>query len=306
MKLSEMESLRRKIIIGYSFLVCFFILFVLGITYYYIKFVKTRNDLVIMSFVGIVILIIFIIFLRLIKKDYDLYCSSYKKVFVYKALEKKFDNLIYNPKSGMPKSVIWGTHMMDLGDYYLSNDLISGKYHNTNFMQADVRIKNEYYYTDSNGNVHSYQVDTFYGKWLVFEFNKKFKYNVQVREKSFKNAKVDSSYSAYGYHKVSMENEKFNRKFLVYTEMEHDAFYLLTPHMMERIQNISDIIDGDLLLCFVDNELHIGLNNNQDSFEASILKGSKTIDKQINKDIEIITSFIDELNLSNDLFRKEV
>ena len=77
---------------------------------------------------------------------------------------------------------------------------------------------------------------------------------------------------------------------------------------MEKIQKLINTIDGKVILCFLDNKLHVGIQNNKDSFEHSIFKKineSKVI-QTISKDIKLITSFVDELDLDNDLFRREV
>ena len=75
---------------------------------------------------------------------------------------------------------------------------------------------------------------------------------------------------------------------------------------MERIQNLGKNSGGKILLCFVDNKLHIGLCNNKDSFEPpSVFKKideTKELEK-VSRDMKIITNFIEELNLDNDLFK---
>jgi hypothetical protein len=76
---------------------------------------------------------------------------------------------------------------------------------------------------------------------------------------------------------------------------------------MEKLKNISNKVKGKLLFCFIDNKLHIGIYNREDSFEHSIFQkiNEEQVIKNISKDITLITNFIDELNLDNDLFRKE-
>ncbi len=83
---------------------------------------------------------------------------------------------------------------------------------------------------------------------------------------------------------------------------------ILTPHTMESIKNLKKNIDGTILLCFIDNKLHVGLQNGKDSFEASIWKkiNEEEINQKLDIEIKEITNFIDELKLDNDLFRKEV
>jgi len=298
---NKIEKLRKNISIKYILIIISVILLISTILVIIFTDYNMKSLLIICA----LFIIIISILLLSMRNEYPTYVSSFKKVYVFNALKKKFTNLYYNGK-GMPSSVIWATHMLDMGDIYLSNDLISGKYKKTDFMQADVRIRKVETVVDSEGNVSENIRDYFYGKWLVFDFNKKFKYNVQVRERNFNHAIVSNDRSKYGYKEVKMEDERFNRVFKIYTENEHDAFYILTPQMQQRILKIRDIIKGDLLLCFINNELHIGINNHSDSFEPKIFKKEHEIEEYINKDIEVITNFIDELDLDNDLFRKEV
>ena len=39
--------------------------------------------------------------------------------------------------------------------------------------------------------------------------------------------------------KVKMEDVDFNRMFKIYAENELDAFYILTPNMMEKIKKLN-------------------------------------------------------------------
>ena len=77
---------------------------------------------------------------------------------------------------------------------------------------------------------------------------------------------------------------------------------------MEKIKTLTTNINGKVLFCFIDNKLHVGLQNNKDSCEHSVFKkiDEKQIIENISKDIKLITNFVDELDLDNDLFRKEV
>ena len=77
---------------------------------------------------------------------------------------------------------------------------------------------------------------------------------------------------------------------------------------MEKIKNLARTVSGKLLLCFINNELHIGLYNYKDSFEHSVYKkiDEEKINDDISKEIKIITNFVDELDLDNSLFRREV
>ncbi len=233
---------------------------------------------------------------------------AFKETFVLKSLESNFTDLIYKPESGLDESVISRTGMIDMGDRYSSNDFISGKYKNINVVQADVHIEEEHETTDSDGDTHTTWVTIFRGRWMVFDFNKPFKANIQVCQKGFGNSKLNSRGTKKKYQKVMMEDQVFNNNFRIYAQDEHEAFYILTPTLMEKMKNLTNKIPGKLLFCFVNNQLHIGIYNNKDSFEHGIFTkiDEEKVTQEISQDIRLITNFVDELNLDNDLFRKEV
>lgn len=233
---------------------------------------------------------------------------AYKNTFVLQSLKSVFDDLEYNPERGFDYNVIKNTGMMYMGDRYSSNDYVKGKYKNINVEQADVHIEEQVTTTDSDGNTTTHYETLFMGQWMIFDFNKSFSANVQVCGKRFYNAKRGNWGSSLKYKKVEMEDAEFNKMFRVYAVDAHEAFYILTPSLMGRIKKLSNSIKGSLLLCFIDNKLHVGISNNKDAFEASVfrkLDESKIIDS-IAGEIKLITNFVDELNLDNDLFRKEV
>lgn len=234
--------------------------------------------------------------------------NGFKNKYVLSSLNKIFTNLKYFPDKGLDYGVIANTRMMDMGDRYSSNDYFEGKYKNVNVKQADVHIEEEQQTTDSDGHTTTTWVTIFEGKWMIFDFNKTFTANVQVSQKGFGNSRVNNWGEKNKYKKVEMEDAEFNKMFRIYAQNEHDAFYILTPSLMEKIKNLARTVSGKLLLCFINNELHIGLYNYKDSFEHSVYKkiDEEKINDDISKEIKIITNFVDELDLDNSLFRREV
>lgn len=232
---------------------------------------------------------------------------AFKKTFVEKSLNSVFTDLKYEPEKGLDYSVIRNTGMMDMGDRYSSNDYISGKYKNINVVQADVHIEEEHQSTDSDGHTTTTWVTIFRGRWMIFDFNKQFKANIQVAQKGFGNARLYNRGTGR-YQKVMMEDQAFNNNFRTYAQDDHTAFYILTPSLMERIKRLTNSVSGKLLFCFIDNKLHIGLQNGKDSFEHSIFKkiDEEKVTNEISQDIKLITDFVDELSLDNTLFRREV
>ena len=236
------------------------------------------------------------------------FIKAFKDTFVLKALQSVFTDLVYEPEKGLDESIIRNTQMMNMGDRYSSNDYISAKYKNINVVQADVHIEEEHESTDSDGHTTTTWVTIFRGKWMIFDFNKTFKANIQVSQKNFGNSRIKNWGQTVKYKKVMMEDQAFNNQFKTFAQDEHDAFYILTPSLMEKIKKLAGSVQGKLLFCFIDNKLHIGLQNGKDSFEHSIFSeiNEEKVTNEIAQDIKIITNFVDELSLDNDLFRREV
>lgn len=256
-------------------------------------------------FVGAVLT--FIIAMICCHKQAREYSLAFKNYFVKSSLEKIFTNLRYQPESGIPRATIASTNMMFMGDRYSSNDLVTGRYKDIGFTQSDVHIEEERETRDSDGNTRTYYVTIFKGRWMIFDFNKTFKADVQVSQKGFGNNKVNTWFSNTKFEKVEMESQDFNKNFNVYAQQPLDAFYILTPKIMEKVKNLDEKNEGKLLLCFIDNKLHVGIYNHEDSFEHGSV--FKQIDEEktrnnISTDIQKITMFVDELELDNDLFKK--
>lgn len=231
--------------------------------------------------------------------------AIFKEEFVKDALRSVFDNLTYDPKSGIDRETIADTGMLYMGNRFSSNDLISGTYKDVKFIQSDVQIQDVETHVDSEGHSHTEVHNILIGKWMIFDFNKTFKANIQVKSKFFSYSNLGFKLGESKYKTVKMEDEDFNKKFTIHAQDEHDAFYVLTPQLMERIKSLNEGLKGKMMFCFIDNKLHVALNNNKDSFEYSVLKklDENVIKDYVSGEIRIITDFVDKLNLENVIFK---
>lgn len=219
--------------------------------------------------------------------------KAYKQGIVLGALQKVFTDITYDFERGIEKKVISDTKMIHMGNHYRANDYVKGKYKDIGFEMSDVEIEE-----DQGKDT----VTLFSGQWFIFDFNKSFKADIQVRDIGFSSASV-----SWGqFQEVTLEDVQFHRMFWVYAKNQLDAFYVLTPQVMERMKKLKDMIDGNLLFCFIDNRLHIAVENNKDLFEPSFYKMA-TLEQDQKKafdEMKIITEFIDVLQLDNTLFKK--
>lgn len=264
------------------------------------------------------VFIIFIIFIEIIfgiammiiikniinGKDIKKFNKEYKNIYVLNFLKQNFENIIYKPEEGITKKEIKKYNTLNLGDKFTSNDYICGTYKNVKFEQSDIHIQEKYEEEDKDGNKIITWETIFEGRYMIFDFNKNFKSNVQVISNDFIKRSLPH---IKNNKKVKLEDIEFNKMFKIYSEIEHDAFYILTPHFMEKIKKLYKELDAPIKLTFMENKLHVAVNNGDDSFEYNVLNpiNEEEIEQDIIKDIKLITDFVNELNLDNNLFKKE-
>ena len=242
-------------------------------------------------------------------KEYSEYKKAYKTYFVAKSLASVFVNLSYSHDAGLSKDILDTTNMIDTGDYYNSNDFVSGEYKDVSFTQADVCIKKKETNTDSNGNTNTTYITTFEGRWMIFEFPKKFNFRLEIASKDFVSNRIPGSTlskTTRKFQKIAVESIEFNKQFEIYAEDGMEAFYILDPAFIEKIQKLKTDFDAPILLCFIDSKLHVGICNKKNAFEPP--KPSQPLNEKIefakvNSDIKVITKFIDSLNLNKKIFK---
>lgn len=242
---------------------------------------------------------IYILLSHVINADVIKYTNMFKNVITYRLFNEIFTGVVYNPNIGFEKSVIEETLMAKIGDIYDSSDYVCAKYKNVNFQMSNARIVRVYHSSDGD------QYKTmFFGQWLILDFNKKIVSDVQVVEKNFWPFSTDANISKLDLQKVETEDALFNEIFNIYAENEYDTFYVLTPHIMEKIIKLREIINKKLLFCFSNNKLYIGIQNDRFLFTHNI-DNELDLEQEKNniiRDMKIITDFVDILDLDINVF----
>lgn len=279
------------------------------------KFAVLNNSFTDSNIIFFIFLLIFgsmFIFISIIlffqmryRKLYNEYLSKYKSVIVSDGIKEAFakmnvENLSIDYDIGIPIETIKESKMMQIGNHYESSDLYSGTYKDVDFECSDVLIQE--ISSDSDGG--TYTTTYFMGQWYVIEFNKEFQGEFQVCEKKFR---FSDLLSIENIEQVKVEDEEFNKLFYIFSTNAHSVFYVLTPHIIEAIKEINNTIEGDLIFCFFNSKLHIGVLNYNDNF-TSTFSVARKIDieqekEKIKKEVSPVIKFIDELRLDKKIFK---
>ena len=240
--------------------------------------------------------IIMVFFLLKNRRALAEYRSLYKTVFVEEALQEAFPGCVYEANAGIGEVELARLGMVNTGDIFHSEDLVTGDYHGLKFKQADVLIRERD--EDSDGNTT--YVTLFRGRWAIFDIKKNFDFKLAVVGKSFRVASLRNNDKLHKFRKIELESDGFHGRFNVYAQDGFEAFYLLDPAFMTRVEKLGEACQNRVALFFVGGELHIAVNNFENSFEAASMH--KEIDKKaeiekVKKDIRLITDIVDSLKL---------
>ncbi len=224
---------------------------------------------------------------------YESFKRLYKEFIVKKPLDESFDNLNYEWANGFSIETIqsffpYTSHPKDTN---YSEDLIQASYKGIPFELSDVMV----YFNASGNNKY------FMGRMMVIDLPDKLTNSVQIFSKTF-----TKNYNLPYLPDIEMDSVEFNRNYIVKAANPHDAFYLLTPHMMEHIDKLSKRFEGIAIHAF-GNKIAFALrNNNTNSFDPAKWYKKVNYQDELSKvyreidDIKAIISVINDLGSNSE------
>ncbi len=219
------------------------------------------------------------------KKDLRL---LYKQIFVEEPLKRNFQDVTYQPDNGFNREVVRNFNLCKMGNRYFTEDYIKASYNGVTFEMADVIVR----YHQKSGD-DDITITYFQGRMLVFYLPDKSLSSVRVYSESFRNRAIDKKEAKEEY--VQMESVDFNSRFDVFAPNAHDAFYLLTPPLMERLMALTSKYKS-IAFNVTGNMVALGFNEpGNDAFDSKNLYGEINYEDEIVKvqnDIEDIKSII--------------
>ena len=207
------------------------------------------------------------------------------------------DAVEYNP---------WGTinpgSMVFPFDYNCANgsDHIKVVYHGVNVELGDIELIDESEVTDEEGRTEKTRNTQFKGQWLTCDFGKELAGEVYISERTKKTRKSLKS-------DVTMDNEQFAKRFCARANDPQEAYYILTPHMMEYITSMADKSGGTVYLSFLRNgKMHVAVQTGHDFFELGKTNTDvETLRQKFLGELRWFTDIVDTLRVEDTLYKKE-
>ena len=239
---------------------------------------------------------------------------QYKKLVVPSILKEIDPGLSYNPSGCIPKEEFRRSKIFTNSiDSYHGEDLVFGSYKGIPVRFSELKVQEKH----SDGKNTTYH--TFFdGVFMIADFNKDFKYSHWVLP--------DSAEAAFGQvfgnflqklslpgrgHMTRMEDPAFEKKFVVYTEDDVEARYILTPKLMHTMLKLSERFRkgaSRIAFAFMDSNVNIAIpiEGGRDLFEMPSRGdlGEETARKTM-EELKDILSVFDVMELDLRLWSKE-
>ena len=181
------------------------------------------------------------------------------------------------------------------------SDHIKAVYNGLNIELGDIELIDETEDTDiETGQTETSRNTQFKGQWLTCDFGKELSGEVYISEWTKKDRRSMKS-------NVTMDNEQFSKRFCVRADNPQEAYYLLTPHMMEYIITMADKSGGTVYMSFLRNgKMHVAVKTGRDFFELG--KSNADVGKLRQKflgELRWFNDIVDTLRVEDTLYKKE-
>ena len=107
---------------------------------------------------------------------------------------------------------------------------------------------------------------------------------------------------------VTMDNEQFSKRFCVRADNPQEAYYILTPNMMEYIISMADKSGGIVYISFLRNgKMHVAVKSGRDFFELG--KSNANVEQLRQKfldELRWFTDIVDTLRVEDTIYKKVI
>lgn len=302
-KLQELEK-ERKNVRYRIFMVSGFLILLAIIIAALFSDAMTNSNLPIFLLFALFALITFVS--RFIAKDYR---ENFKHNIIKELIHAIDNSLHYNKESYVREHHFVLSDLFGKPDRINGNDHVSGKIDGISLEFSDLHAEKKH--KDSKGRTSWSTL--FQGLFIISEFPKNFQGKTLIfpdtAQKTFgdfigqwlqsKNVTKDAL--------VKMDDPEFEKEFVVYSNDQIEARYILSHSLMQRLVEFQKKSEQPLYVSFHQNKIFLAINYGKDLFEPTIF--STLLDYKLAmeyiKTLNMTIGIVEELKLNQKLWSKK-
>lgn len=260
------------------------------------------------------ILIAIVIYSIVTNNANNQYSSGFKHM-VTPQIVKNFGDLTYSPQSGLSESAFKCANLYQNPDRYSSEDLIEGYVGATRLQMSEVHAEDRQQRTNSKGHTTTTYTTIFKGLFVIADFNKKFNGITYVLPEDFSGflgsfgRGIQSLGGTLGGRGalVQLEDPEFERNFVVYSNDQAEARYILSSALMRRLLSLKQHFNGNISAAFIGGTLYLMISKQDNWFEPPSLNTPLTFEgiETTLRQLQMATGIVEELDLNTRIWSKQ-
>lgn len=257
------------------------------------------------GFLALILLVAGLIAIGIYASNKSGFVAVFKEKIVRKVIHYINPTFQYSPKLCINRDDYYSSGLyLTQWDDYNGDDYVEGQLDKTYFCFSELHTQ----YRKQSGKT-SHNVTIFKGLFFIGDFNKHFRGRTYVWSRSNPQMNfIIKHFSSFGANleKVSLESSNFERSFVVYSNDQVEARYLLTPAFMERMMRLKQMMGDGISFSFINTNIFVAIPIEGKLFEPNIFSPN---DYQQAGDyyntVHIVIDIINELKLNDRLWTKE-
>jgi hypothetical protein len=296
-----LEQKRKKVVQKLTFLGIVF-LCVIVVSFFVI--VKNGADFSIIMFPVVISILIGIFAFKFISRGY---VSEFKILVIERIIHFFDENLSYDRKGLIPKSIFMLSRIFrTTPNQYSGDDHVSGKVGATKIQFSELNAVHE----SGSGKNRSRTV-VFKGLFFVGDFNKNFTCSVvvlpDIAEKLLGRIGQKLQSLNIGRDKlIKLDDPEFEKYFVVYSNDQVQARYILSTSLMKRIVDFRRKSDRKIQLSFIGSMVFVAISFTRNLFEPRIFRTLLDFApvREYYEDLQLAIGIVDDLNLNTRIWTK--
>jgi len=217
-------------------------------------------------------------------------------------------SLVYDSKGKIAPGEYKKSKLFTHGyDRYKGDDHVTGKLGATQIEFSELHTQYETKDKDGKSSWHT----IFKGIFFIADFNKEFKGETFIQPDLAEKIFGFMGSSLQGMNKakgdlVKMENDEFEKEFVVYASDQVEARYILSTKLLQRIIDFKHKTGNKMHLSFINSKLYIGVSLKRNLFEVSYFKSLLKRDaiEEFYRYLDLCVGLVEDLDLNTRIWTK--
>lgn len=250
------------------------------------------------------------------KDQLQAFTLRFKQEVIAEAVALYGQNIRYDPTAGIDRYEFRESELFKGSvDRYQSEDLIHGLLGETQFRCSEVFAEEKRTRTDSKGRRETYYVTLFKGVYFHADFNKNFHGSTFVLPDNMgakpggigqQIQRLGSAFNRRG-ELVKLEDPEFERLFVVYSDDQTTARYILSTSLMARLVDFQKKHNERLHVAFNSGKIYVAISSTKNLLEPPIRQSLLSVNllKDYLEDLDVMVGVVEDLNLNQRIWTSE-